>query len=221
VPALTFRASANFALANFLASRSFGNVSVALGCRRFASGRSNETYQVPRDLLAMRPSRGLGRPQRTILYFLVALSSGLRALLLVTTESSQHPDPRKHRRPARRRDQDQGLHRRLPFKALHTLSARRLALGLGKLRDVGPGILERHARRRRAAESDRRNAAAIPFPASVPTYCLPIRSNASAAVCGRVAERRTEVNLTDQGYCAHRLAGSRKPALVSIGALRI
>ena len=34
----------------------------------------------------MRPSRGLG-PQRTILCFLVAFRSGLRALLLVTTES--------------------------------------------------------------------------------------------------------------------------------------
>ena len=58
MPALTFRASANFALAKFLAFRSFGNVSVR--CRRFAPGRLNETYQVPRDLLAMRPSRGLG-----------------------------------------------------------------------------------------------------------------------------------------------------------------
>ena len=57
MPALTFRASANFALAKFLAFRSFGNVSVR--CRRFAPGRLNETYQVPRDLLAMRPSRGL------------------------------------------------------------------------------------------------------------------------------------------------------------------
>jgi hypothetical protein len=52
VPALTFWVSSNFALANFLASRSFGNVSVALPCRRFAGGgSSNETYHV--DLLAM------------------------------------------------------------------------------------------------------------------------------------------------------------------------
>ena len=96
---LTFLASANFARANFLASRSLRNVSVALGCRCFAHGRSNETYHVPRDLLAMRPSRGLG-PQRTILCFLVAFRSGLRALLLVTTESSHHPYPRQHRRAA-------------------------------------------------------------------------------------------------------------------------
>jgi hypothetical protein len=39
----------------------------------------------------MRPSRGLG-PQRTILYFLVALRSGLRATLVVTTESSHIPN---------------------------------------------------------------------------------------------------------------------------------
>ena len=134
MPALTCWVSANFALANFLASRSVGNVSVALGCRRFAHGRSNETYQVPRDLLAMRPPRGLG-PQRTILCSLVAFRSGLRALLLVTTENSHHPYPRQHRRAAFRRHQDQGLHRGLPL--------RRLVLCLGHLCDVGPGILER------------------------------------------------------------------------------
>ena len=59
MPALTFSVSTNFALANFLASRSFGNVSVALVCVRFRRRSSNETYHVPRDLLAMRPSRGL------------------------------------------------------------------------------------------------------------------------------------------------------------------
>ena len=58
MPALTFGVLTNFALANFLASRSFGNVSVALVCVRFRSRSSNETYHVPRDLLAMRPSRG-------------------------------------------------------------------------------------------------------------------------------------------------------------------
>jgi hypothetical protein len=47
---------------------------------RFADVRSNETYHVPRDLLAM--SAGLGRPQRTILYPLVAFRSGLYALLV-------------------------------------------------------------------------------------------------------------------------------------------
>ena len=57
-------------------------------------------------------------------------------MLLVTTESSRHPYPRKHRRPAFRRDQDQGFHRCQPF--------RRLVLGLRQLGDLGPGILERH-----------------------------------------------------------------------------
>src|SRR6266478_699666 len=61
VPALTFGVSTNFALANFLASRSFGNVLVALTRFRFPRGRSNETYHVPLDLLAMIPSRGLRR----------------------------------------------------------------------------------------------------------------------------------------------------------------
>jgi hypothetical protein len=61
VPALTFGVSTNFALAKFLASRSFGNVLVALTRFRFPRGSSNETYHVPLDLLAMIPSRGLRR----------------------------------------------------------------------------------------------------------------------------------------------------------------
>src|SRR5258708_36989384 len=56
VPALTSGVSTNFALANFLASNSFGNVSVAPACARFPGGRSNETYHVPLgDLPAMNP----------------------------------------------------------------------------------------------------------------------------------------------------------------------
>jgi hypothetical protein len=43
------------------------------------------------------------------------------------------PDRRQHRRPALRRDQDQGLHRGSPFRRL---------VGLRKLRDVVAGILE-------------------------------------------------------------------------------
>jgi hypothetical protein len=68
VPALTFWVSANFALANLLASRSFGNVSVALACVRFPGPSSNETYHVPLDLPAMmRRSRGYagGSPSAT------------------------------------------------------------------------------------------------------------------------------------------------------------
>ena len=53
----------------------------------------------------------------------------------VTIQCLHDADPRQHRRPARRRDQDQGLHRCLPF--------RRLVLGLRKFRDVVAGILER------------------------------------------------------------------------------
>jgi hypothetical protein len=61
VPALTFGVSTNLALANFLASRSFENVSVTLACARGFLG-SNETYHrplraimshVPLDLPAM------------------------------------------------------------------------------------------------------------------------------------------------------------------------
>jgi hypothetical protein len=59
VPALTFGVSTNFALANFLACRSFGNVSVALVCVRLPGPNSNETYHVAWDLSAMRPSARL------------------------------------------------------------------------------------------------------------------------------------------------------------------
>jgi hypothetical protein len=67
VPALTFGVLTNLALANFLASRSFGNVSVTLACARGFSG-SNETHHVPLDLPAiMRRSRGYagGSPSAT------------------------------------------------------------------------------------------------------------------------------------------------------------
>ena len=61
MPAVTFGVSTNFALAKFLASRSLGNISVALASECFLRGTSNETYYVPWDLLAMGPSRGLCR----------------------------------------------------------------------------------------------------------------------------------------------------------------
>ena len=58
MPALTFVVSANFAFANFLASNSFGNLSVALECPRFPGSflGSKETYQVSLDLSAMELS---------------------------------------------------------------------------------------------------------------------------------------------------------------------
>jgi hypothetical protein len=64
-----------------------------------------------------------------------------------------------------------------------------------------PGILERHEL---AAVGKRNRIIETPLPS---LFRHPGRTP-GAAVRGRVAERRTEVNLTDQGYCAHRLAGS-------------
>jgi hypothetical protein len=61
VPALTFSVSTNFALANFLASSSLRNVSVALARFRFPHGSSNETYHVRWDLLAMIPRQPAGQ----------------------------------------------------------------------------------------------------------------------------------------------------------------
>jgi hypothetical protein len=52
----------------------------------------------------------------------------------VVVQRSHDPDARKHCWAARRRDQDQRLHGRLPFLGL--------VLGLRKLRDVPAGILE-------------------------------------------------------------------------------
>jgi hypothetical protein len=76
---------------------------------------------------------------------------------VVTVERLHHADPREHRRPAFRRDQDQRLHRRLPL--------RRLVLGLPQLRDVRPGILERDDRA--AVGSDRRMSASSPCQSSM------------------------------------------------------
>jgi hypothetical protein len=53
----------------------------------------------------------------------------------VPVDCLHHADPRKHCRTARRRDQQQRFRRSLPL--------RRFVLGLWKLRDVGPGILQR------------------------------------------------------------------------------
>jgi hypothetical protein len=53
----------------------------------------------------------------------------------LSIKRSQHADPRKYRRTARRRDQDQSFHRSLPFLGF--------VLGLRKLRDVAAGVLQR------------------------------------------------------------------------------
>jgi hypothetical protein len=57
VPAVTLGVSTNFILANCLASRSLGNVSVALMSARLLRGRSNETYQVAWDFIAIETPR--------------------------------------------------------------------------------------------------------------------------------------------------------------------
>jgi hypothetical protein len=52
----------------------------------------------------------------------------------MTAQRPHHADAREHRRAAERRYQDQGFHRRLPF--------RRRVFGLRKLGDVGAGVFE-------------------------------------------------------------------------------
>jgi len=97
VPALTFWTSANFALANFLASRSFGNVSVALMCDRFSCrGSSNETNHVPWDLLAMRSSRARSSVNDPVFLTAFVLGSGSGAWLPLVQ--------RPHHRYARHHD---------------------------------------------------------------------------------------------------------------------
>jgi hypothetical protein len=58
---------------------------------------------------------------------------------LVVVQRSHDADPRQHRRAAFRRDQDQGLHRRLPL--------RHLVLCFGQLRDVERGVAQRASRK--------------------------------------------------------------------------
>jgi hypothetical protein len=56
-------------------------------------------------------------------------------VLDATVQRPHDADPRKHRRPAKCRDQDQGFRRSLPLRSL--------MLSLRKLGDVPAGILER------------------------------------------------------------------------------
>ncbi len=60
---------------------------------------------------------------------------GIKLPLDVAVQRSHGANAREHRRPARSRDQDQGLHSGLPFLGL--------VLGLRKFRDVVAGIFER------------------------------------------------------------------------------
>ena len=114
----------------------------------------------------------------------------------VTVQGSHDANPRQHRRAARRRDQDQGLHRSLPF--------RRLVLGLGQLGDEGPGILERDEFAA-AGQRDRIVERALPS-ADQPSRCGLIRSD---AVQGRsdLAHDKTSFD------CGTRLCCSGLPGL--------
>jgi hypothetical protein len=86
--------STNFALANFLASSSLRNVSVALACFRFPRGSSNETYHVPWDLLAMmRRSRGYAggdKPKLLGILHIASVTSGT-SIEGDRIRSAQHP----------------------------------------------------------------------------------------------------------------------------------
>ena len=59
----------------------------------------------------------------------------IKHALNVAVQRSHNADPRKHRRAAGRRDQDQSLHSSLPLRGL--------VFGLWKPRDVIAGVLER------------------------------------------------------------------------------
>jgi hypothetical protein len=76
--------------------------------------------------------------------------------LNVAVQGSHDAEACEHRRASRRRDQDQGLHRGLPFLGL--------VLGLWKLGYVITGVLERE----RLATSRQRNRIIKPsFPAAI------------------------------------------------------
>jgi hypothetical protein len=56
----------------------------------------------------------------------------------VAVQCPHDANPREHRRPAKRRDQDQGFHCRLPLRSL--------VFNLGQFRDVFAGVLQRDER---------------------------------------------------------------------------
>jgi hypothetical protein len=84
VPAGTFGVSANFALANFLASRSFGMVAFAKF--PFPRGSSNETYHVPWDLVAMSLARAMLAAHRRALRLRPALRARFSRRPMFRTE---------------------------------------------------------------------------------------------------------------------------------------
>src|SRR5258708_6557943 len=66
---------------------------------------------------------------------MMVFAIGIEHALDVAVQCPHDADARKHRRPARGRDQDQSFHGRLPVGSL--------VLGLRKLRDVVASVLER------------------------------------------------------------------------------
>jgi hypothetical protein len=75
-------------------------------------------------------------PRQLALSPVMLLAIRIEFANLVTVQRLHDPDPRQHRRAAALGDQQQRLGCGLPF--------RRFVLGLRKLRDVRPGILQRH-----------------------------------------------------------------------------
>ena len=82
---------------------------------------------------------------------------GIKYRLDVTVQGPHDADARKYRRPARCRDQDQGLHCSLPLRGL--------MLGFRKLRRVGTGVLESDEPAP-AGELDRRSSETNSFPSA-------------------------------------------------------
>ncbi len=92
------------------------------------------------DAVGVNVNRRISRlfssvPRQLPLSPMMFLARGIKLPNVVAVQCPHDADAREHRWPARRRDQDQGFHRGLPFL--------RVVLGLGKFRDVPAGVLER------------------------------------------------------------------------------
>ena len=77
--------------------------------------------------------------------------------------------------------------------------------------DLGLGVASIAAPATRESKRDQRSFRAGPVTQHCNAWRVSVRRRARA---GGVAEASRWVNLTDQGYCAHRLAEGRKPALL-------
>ena len=79
---------------------------------------------------------GSGVPFQFPLPPVSTLARGIKFLNVAAVQRPHDADARKHRRATERRHQDQGFHRRLPFRGR--------VLGLRQLRDVVAGVFERY-----------------------------------------------------------------------------